>query len=288
MGDQLLASLYHCFNLTEGNPILLQGVQGQASFAAWQRGLLAGAAAAALLLSGMAAKADPINLVQNGSFEDTTAYTGNGTGTEISNSNLAGWNVSACMAHCDSSAPNNLFMFLAPTNVGTNGVWNGNQGGPINFWSTPGASPDGGNAITSDAATESGILSQTINGLKAGDTYSVSFYQATMQATDQAEPFSASWEVSLGNSAAQYSTVMSNPGQASTGWVEDTMTFTANAAQEALSFFATTVGGDEPPFLLLDGVSLTDTTPVPEPATYGLAMVGLAGVFFASRKRFSR
>jgi hypothetical protein len=268
--------------------ILLQAVKGQASIASWKRRALATVAVAALLVTGMAAKADPVNLVQNGSFEDTTAYTANGTGTEISNGNLAGWNVSACMAHCDGNAPNNLFMFLAPTNVGTNGVWNGNQGGPINFWSTPGASPDGGNAITSDAATESGILYQTINGLKVGDTYTLSFYQATMQATDQKEPFSASWEVGLGNSPTQYSTTMNNPGQASTGWMEDTMTFTANAAQEALGFFATTVGGDEPPFLLLDGVSLTDTTAVPEPATFGLAMVGLAGVFLARRKQLSR
>jgi hypothetical protein len=273
-------------SILERNSILLHVIKAQSLVAAWRLSAFAGVAA--VLLTGATAKADPINLVQNGSFETTTAYTSNGTGTEISNSNLAGWNVSACVSSCDPNAPNNLFMFLAPTNVATNGVWNGNQGGPINFWSTPGASPDGGNAITSDAATESGILSQTINGLKAGDTYTLSFYQATMQATDQKEPFSASWEVSLGNSADQFSTTMNNPGQASTGWVEDTMTFTATSAQEALNFFATTVGGDEPPFLLLDGVSLTDSTPVPEPASFGLAMVGLAGVYFASRKRVSR
>ncbi len=266
---------------------MLEVIKARSLAASWRLSAVA-SVAAAMLLTGATAKADPINLVQNGSFETTTAYTSNGTGTEISNSNLADWNVSACVAHCDPNAPNNLFMFLAPTNVATNGVWNGNQGGTINFWSTPGASPVGGNAITSDAATESGILSQTINGLKAGDTYTLSFYQATMQATDQKEPFSASWEVSLGNSAAQFSTTMNNPGQTSTGWVEDTMTFTATSAQEALNFFATTVGGDDPPFLLLDGVSLTDSTPVPEPASFGLAMVGLVGVCFASRKRISR
>jgi hypothetical protein len=108
-----------------------------------------------------------------------------------------------------------------------------------------------------------------------------------MQATNQAEPFTASWEVGFGDSAAQYSSTMSNPGGTSTGWVEDTLTFTADAAQEALGFFATGSGGDEPPFLLLDGVSLTDSTDVPEPATIGLAMAGLACVFFARRKRLS-
>jgi len=248
-------------------------------------------AAAALLLSSVAthaAHADPANLIQNGSFEQTTATTADGTGTEINNSNLTGWNVSSCLSNCDGSNTNNVFTFLAPTNVATNGVYNANQGGTIHFWSTPGASPVGGNAVTSDAATEVGLLYQTVSGLKIGDTYTLSFYQATMQATNQAEAFSAAWEVGFGDSAPQYSTTMSNPGGASTGWMEDTMTFTADAAQEALGFFALTSGGDEPPFLLLDGVSLTDTTAVPEPATYGLVIVGLAGILFARRKRLSR
>jgi len=248
---------------------------------------MAGFAATAVLVGGLAANAAPVNLIQNGSFENTTAYTSNGTGTEISNSDLTGWNVSACVSSCGSN-PNNLFMFLAPTNVGTNGVWDANEGGGINFWSSPGASPVGGNAITSDAANESGILSQTVSGLKIGDTYTLSFYQATMQATDQNSAFNAAWKVTFGGSPAQYSTTMNNPGGTSTGWVEDTMTFTATAIQEALGFFATSPQADDPPFLLLDGVSLTDTTAVPEPATFGLAMVGLAGVMFARRKRLSR
>jgi hypothetical protein len=267
--------------------ILIQGTFGPTSTPAWQRSGLAGFAAAALLVCSFAAKADPVNLIQNGSFETTTAVTSNGTGTEITNSNLADWNVSSCLAHCDASNPNNTFTFLAPTNVGTNGVYNANQGGTINFWSTPGASPVGGNAVTADAATETALLYQVVSGLKAGDSYTLSFYQATMQATNQAEPFTASWEVGFGDSPAQYSTTMSNPGGTSTGWMEDTLTFTADAAQEALGFFATGSGGDEPPFLLLDGVSLTDSTAVPEPATIGLAMAGLAGVFFARRKRLS-
>lgn len=266
---------------------MLQGVIGRTSIAVWKRCALAGLAGASVLLPGMTAKADAINLVQNSSFESTTATTANGTGTEISNSDLAGWNVTPCLAHCSATSPNNLFMFLAPTNVATNGVYDGNEGGPINFWSSPGASPDGGNAITSDADTESGMLYQVIKGLKSGDTYTLSFYQATMQATDQQVAFSASWEVGMGDSPNQFSTAMNNPGHASTGWVQNKMTFTADTTQEALGFFATAAGADEPPFLLLDGVSLTDTTPVSEPASYGLAMVGLCGVLFARRKRLS-
>jgi hypothetical protein len=244
-------------------------------------------AAGVLLLSSIAAHADPVNLIQNGSFEQTTATTANGTGTEISNSNLTGWNISSCLSNCGANT-NYTFTFLAPTNIGTNGVYNANQGGTINFWSTPGASPVGGNAVTADAATEVGLLYQTVSGLKIGDTYTLSFYQASMQATNQAQAFSAAWEVGFGDSAPQYSTAMNNPGGTSTGWMQDTMTFTADAAQEALGFFALTSGGDEPPFLLLDGVSLTDTTAVPEPATYGLFIVGLAGMLYARRKRFSR
>jgi len=236
------------------------------------------------LLTPPAALAGPVNFIQNGNFTNTTATTANGTGTEISNTNLSGWSVSSCIANCGSN-PSNLFMFLAPANVGTNGVYDGNEGGPIKFWSAPGAPPGGGNAITSDADNELGVLFTTVNGLTPGDTYTLSFEQATMQADDESKPFTAQWAAELGNSPTQFGTVMSNPGGTNTGWVTDTMSFTATAASEGLGFVATAAQAGDPPFLLLADVSLTDATLVPEPATLGVMVAGIIGIVMARRRR---
>ena len=69
------------------------------------------------------------------------------------------------------------------------------------------------------------------------------------------------------------------------------MTFVANAASETLFFFATASSGANPPFLLLDGVSLNDTATVPaaaavpEPATLALTAIGLLGTIVVARRR---
>ena len=83
---------------------------------------------------------------------------------------------------------------------------------------------------------------------------------------------------------------MTVPSGGASGWAQQTMTFVANAATETLFFFATANSGANPPFLLLDGVSLNDTTPgatasVPEPATLALTAIGLLGTMVVARRR---
>ncbi len=235
-------------------------------------------AAAGMLIAGAAAQAS--TLITNGSFENTTAIS-NGVGTTITNSNLAGWSTGPCISNC-GSGPNTLFMFLAAPGYVTNGVLF--QGvAPVNFYSGPGTSPDGGNAITQDAGNELGALTQTVNGLIVGDHYQLTFYQATMQAIDAAvnSSFSADWAVSLGGST-QYSTSMFNPYKGYTPWQQVTMNFTASSASEVLSFLANSPNNGEPPFLLLDGVALSD---IPEPTSIALMAAGAAGLMLMQRRR---
>jgi hypothetical protein len=248
-----------------------------ASFA-FAPALRAALVAAGMLMAAPAAQAG--TLITNGSFENTTAIS-NGVGTTINNSDLAGWSTGPCLSNC-GSGPNTLFMFLAAPGYVTNGVLF--QGvAPVNFYSGPGTSPDGGNAITQDAGNELGALNQTVNGLVAGDHYQLTFYQATMQAIDASvnSSFSASWTVSLGGST-QSSTTMFNPYKGYSPWEQVTMNFTATSASEVLSFLASSPGNGQPPFLLLDGVGLSD---IPEPGSLALLVAGAAGLLMMQRRR---
>jgi hypothetical protein len=250
------------------------------------------AALAAIIVSAVAApRLHAQSVITNGNFTSnsaTTVYNGATIGTSVSgaygSSNVTGWGVTSCLTLCNPSLPSNdTFTFLAP----------------ISFWSGPGGTfPSGGTAITSDAGISVGAIYQTLSNLKVGDTYLLSFSQATMQGTDGSGAFSAAWNVYFGtggaaladstSTATAVGTTMNNPAQGSSAWNTDTIALTATAATETLSFFATSNTGT-PPFLLLDGVSLTDQgsasqSAVPEPASLAMLGLGLAGMMFLRRR----
>ncbi len=268
------------------------------------------AALAAIIVSAVAApRLHAQSVITNGNFTSnsaTTVYNGATIGTSVSgaygSSNVTGWGVTSCLTLCNPSLPSNdTFTFLATSNVGTNGVYATEPGltAPISFWSGPGGTfPSGGTAITSDAGISVGAIYQTLSNLKVGDTYLLSFSQATMQGTDGSGAFSAAWNVYFGtggaaladstSTATAVGTTMNNPAQGSSAWNTDTIALTATAATETLSFFATSNTGT-PPFLLLDGVSLTDQgsasqSAVPEPASLAMLGLGLAGMMFLRRR----
>jgi hypothetical protein len=249
----------------------------------------AGAAVFAIAIATASpVRAGSQNLITNGSFEQDTAMYSNTQGGQITSSDLTGWTTGTCISACGGGG-GSLFMFLAAT--GTYGgsaysyVANGVdfQGTTVNFWSGPGASPDGGNAITQDAGNELGALQQSLSNLVVGDHYQLQFYQASMQAKDvnATTGFTADWTVSLG-SQSQNSVNMVNAAQGYTGWTLVTMNFTATATNELLSFLANSPNSGEPPFVLLDGVSLYD---IPEPASLALFGLGVGGVAMMRRRR---
>jgi hypothetical protein len=150
--------------------------------------------------------------------------------------------------------------------------------------------PGGGNFIASDGSYEIEALSQTITGLTNGDTYVVGFWWAGAQqeGVNYTAPTTEQWQVSLG-SQTQSTAFVDNAGEGFTGWMYQTLTFTATGTSEALSFLANgTPGSSEPPFVLLADVSFTQT---PEPGTLTMMLggFGLIGMgLFKSKRWFKR
>jgi hypothetical protein len=221
-------------------------------------------------LLAVPAHATITNLVTNGSFENTGGLSNS---YEITSSNLPGWSISdatiysvACVVFPGTAASD-------PCGV------------PIVFYGGT-TSPDGGNFVAIDGgSTYTATLSQLVTGLTIGQSYQVSFYMATSQISGYAGATNDQWQVNFGSQPTQYSTTVVNPSQSFTGWISQTLTFTADNTSDLLSFLATGTPNSEPPMLFLDGVSVTGQSGgAPEPATYALMGLGLAGIFAAARR----
>jgi PEP-CTERM motif len=231
---------------------------------------------APFLLSALCAAAPAlagVELVTNGGFES------NGGNGQI------GFNTGATDWSLPSGNTGYDFLF-APGTADTTGA-DGQYGnltlyGPGNGVANglPATSPAGGYFLGADADFQQAALSQTISGLVVGESYTVGFWWAGAQQTGFTGPTQEKWEVSLG-SQTQSTTLAVIPQAGFTGWMYQTFTFTATGTSEALSFLANGSPG-EPPFALLDGVTMTA---VPEPSTWAMMLIGFGGLGFAAYRR---
>jgi len=245
-------------------------------------------ALAAVALTATAGIAHAANLASNGSFETWSGGTNSSEfGTRFPSQTLAGWSTSAYAFVFTPSDPNATSEFGADDVA----LW-----GPGNGGITPpvlGPSPDGGNFVAIDGSftNNSSLLSQTINGLVAGQQTTVSFWWAAAQqgpapgqggfSGDTDEQF----VVSLGGQT-QSTAVINLPSHSFSGWQQVSMTFTPTSTSEVLSFLA--VGhpdSSEPPMALLDGISVSQT---PEPTSLALLATGLFSVGGVARMRFKK
>lgn len=203
-------------------------------------------------------------LVTNGGFEVTTS----GNGQMGYNTDAVGWTV-----------PNGSYNFIFASGTADTSGANG-QFGNVSLWGPnngsfnvlPATSPDGGNFIAADADFGVGAISQTINNLIIGRRYDVSFYWAAAQQKGFDGPTTERWTVSLGGES-HATPVLNTPSHGFIPWDKQTFSYTATAVSEKLSFLAGGTPGGEPPFVLLDGVSIKDVTP--EGSSLGLLSMGL-------------
>jgi hypothetical protein len=163
-------------------------------------------------------------------------------------------------------APGSMFQLWGPNNGSNNGL--------------PATSPVGGNYLALDGPYHSANISQTLSGLTPGSQYDVSFWWAGAQQKGFTGATTESLVVALGTQIIT-TPILNNASLGYTGWQNTTLTFTAQTATDTLTFLAQGTPSGVPPFVLLDGISMT-ATPVPEPS--GILMIGAAGVIVLLRR----
>ncbi len=225
------------------------------------------------------------NLVTNGGFESSSAvvkpgYESYEFGASYNYANgVTGW----------TSASNNAFnvYFVNDGTATTTDADTRFTGGADQqyLWQLPAvANPNGGNFVALDGDSNyNGAITQSIGGLSAGSQYQLTFYWAAAQYRDRSGPTTEQLHVDFGGDT--YDTaVVGNASHGVSGWMTETVVFTAHNASQVLSFLSKGTPAGQPPVALLDGVSLVA---VPEPATWGLMIVGFGGIGLAARRRRS-
>lgn len=251
-----------------------------------------GAVACSLTLSSAAQAGE---LILNGGFENLS----NGADKQL---NYVGSQSSTRGTKADywtSGSGANIglnYVFSPGTNsaqgqYGAFSLWDNSNGAASNTWEGYGPSGnDGksGNFIVADGDSRySAAISQSVAGLVIGQQYTLTFDWAAGQQEGFSGPTEQlSWRVTFGNEG--YSTAeLTNVSHGFKDWREATMTFTAKAETQTLSFLAwglPNTGNGIPPFLLLDNVSMNA---VPEPTSVALMGLGIVGVIALKRRKTS-
>ena len=235
--------------------------------------------ALALLSLGSPAQA-AVNLVTNGSFESSSYTRTTQFGAFFGGQGVTGWTGAG-----NKKLPWPLeFYFFGGTQTTVNAL---NQfGDPLAYFydSFNTLSDDGGNFVGLDGdPMAAGLITQTINGLAIGQTYVLNFEYAASQLRNRKGATTEKLRVNFGSQTFD-TAVLAVPSKGFSGWNDATFKFKATSTSQVLSFLSIGTPAGLPPIALLDGVSLTA---VPEPATWGLMILGFAGagVMIRSRRR---
>ncbi|HWB58272.1 MAG TPA: hypothetical protein VG733_02225 [Chthoniobacteraceae bacterium] len=225
--------------------------------------------AAAMLLSG----ADVVrgDLINDGAFAASPGQIGY-------NTSVLGWTPLGTEGPLGSGhSP----VFLFPPTGGT--VTGDSFLGNVSFYGNPASSSDNDFVAVAGDPTYAGGIEQTINGLTAGQEYILTFNWAGAQQAGFSGDTTEKWQVRLGAQTQSTSTV-NTPSQSFLGWQTASMTFTATAASELLTFDGVGSPTGLQPWLLLDNPKLNAVLPAaPLPSsvlmsTLGLGLIGLSKI----------
>jgi hypothetical protein len=248
--------------------------------------VLLGLAAGMLATAPAGATIDPMHqFIVNGDFEQTT----NGLGQLRRNTNVVGWTSQRDADH------NYGYTYVLNSSTASSSGSPGES--TLKLWG-PGkgvnnglsASPTGGNFIGADGAYHVGKLTQTITGLIVGQSYQLSFNYAGAQGYGYNGPSTDGWQFGfLGQDIDEQTAILNNVNHGFTGWQTQTFNFVATQASDTLYFLAMGTPAGQPPFSLLDSVSLTGpyVTAAPDVATWMTLVLGF-GLIGSSLRRLGR
>lgn len=255
---------------------------------------LAAKGALALCFAGLSSPAFAVTLITNGNFSTISASDTTSADYDIINQYLVGGVYGTGLPGWTVAGSNNSALVCLvdfSQNTANTNLCGTQFGGGLSLYVMPGASPAGGNYMLMDALPAyNGALQQTVSGLNSGSNYTLTFYEATAQQSGFQAPsgMTQQFSVSLGSQTIN-GPLLSTPNNGSDAWAQVSMTFTANASSELLSFAATGTPSGQPPMILLDGVALTPVLnqgpATPEPTTCAMVGIGLLTLGWGMRKR---
>lgn len=283
-----------------------------------KRILLSASALMAAVALGAPAHALDTNLIQNGNFAlNDLADTDTGVSDTFRldpSDSIADWTYNVPGGPTANNG--GLMTVLVAANLNSDhnmndtccdlGFWGSSNGGV----STITAPPSGDTfVLAQDSAPENtAYLSQTINGLTEGKTYSLTFEYAGAQlygfgGTMWNGATNEGVEVNLGGTydtsapggtqsqaytGGQTDVVYydgyadSIPSHGFSGWQAVRMLFTATSVSEVLNLETISTSSGEPPFALVDDLQMFA---VPEPATWTMMILGIGALGVLARRR---
>jgi hypothetical protein len=245
------------------------------------------AATLAALSGALVGGASAAELLQNGDFSSPGASVAQYL--SFGNTFVTGWTIQ------------DEFAAYVPAGQTPDQTWIGNgstegstldgSAGPANGFDNGMVGPPGGGASVVLDGTDGfgptggfGFIEQTVGGLVAGHTYTLSFMQAGSTEVGVDSTQTMNFLVSVGDQTVGSSPSMNVPGEGFVAWNSFSTTFTWDGVGNVLQIAASGTG--EPAFVLLADVSLTGTTGgTPEASTWAMIVAGFAGMGLLARAR---
>ncbi len=243
------------------------------------------------LITGLAmavafgATAHATEFVQNGNFENASSGSFEYDSSQHTGS-VANWTY-------NDPAGENSYNILFKTSTAVSGNPTTRFGASQGLWALPsntGSFNIGTNFMALDGDRGSGgsnnvqgEIEQQINGLTVGAVYTLTFDFAAGQLQSRTGDTTEKLQVFLGGDMRTTDT-LSVASKGAANWELETFTFTATSSSELLKFLSVGTPSGEPPMALLDNVSLQGPG-VPEPATWGLMLVGVGLIGATLRRR---